>query len=59
MKLNWGGQSYISNLFEISRYRIRCGIAELENTDLMVQIPEGKQRRVGGGRKKKKTQSLI
>jgi len=54
IKLGWGGQSYISNLFGITRYRIGRGIRELQNPELMAQIPEGKDRRSGGGRKKKK-----
>jgi hypothetical protein len=54
MKLGWGGQSYISSLFGITRNRIEFGISELEDPDLMAQIPQGKERRAGGGRKKKK-----
>jgi len=49
-----GGQKYISDLFQISTYRIRTGIKELNNPHLLDEIPEGKQRRKGGGRKKKK-----
>jgi len=29
------------------------GEKELNNPDLLAQIPDGKQRRIGGGRKKK------
>jgi len=53
-KLGRGGQSYISRLFGITRYRIRQGIKEIENPSLLDDIPPGKQRRKGGGRKKKK-----
>lgn len=53
MKLGWGGKSYISELFEISHFRIRMGEKELKNPELLSQIPKGKQRRIGGGRKKK------
>lgn len=55
MKLGRGGQSYISQLFGISRFRIRMGERELKNPDLYNQIPKGKERRKGGGRKKKKS----
>lgn len=54
-KLGHGGRKYISDLFGISEYRIRTGIRELENPALLVDIPYGKQRRVGGGRKKRRT----
>lgn len=53
-KLGYGGIKYISDLFKISEYRIRSGIKELNNPELLSSIPEGKQRRAGGGRKKKK-----
>ena len=53
LKLGRGGQSYISGLFQISRFRIRTGEKELKDLDLYNQIPKGKQRRKGGGRKKK------
>lgn len=55
MKLGWGGKSYISSLFSISHRRIRQGEKELNDASLMSQIPSNKQRRLGGGRKKKKT----
>ena len=54
-KLGYGGIRYISDLFKISEYRIRIGIKELNNTELIESIPKGMQRRPGGGRKKKKT----
>lgn len=54
IKLGYGGQKYISDLFKLSPYRIRTGIQELDNPSLLDDIPEGKQRREGGGRKKKK-----
>jgi hypothetical protein len=53
-KLGYGGQKYISELFLISPYRIRKGLKELNNPELLKEIPQGKQRRPGGGRKKKK-----
>jgi len=53
-KLSYGGKKYIGELFNISQYRIRTGEKELNNPALFSEIPEGKQRRPGGGRKKKK-----
>lgn len=52
-RLGYGGKKYISSLFQISEYRIRKGIKELNHPELLAQIPEGKQRRPGGGRKKR------
>lgn len=57
-KLGYGGQSYISQLFGITRYRILVGLKELANPQLLADIPEGKQRRIGGGRKKKMKATL-
>lgn len=57
-KLGYGGIRYISNLFKISEYRIRTGIKELNTPELIASIPKGKQRRPGGGRKKKKILTL-
>lgn len=54
MKLGWGGKTYISELLQISHRRIRQGEKELKNPALYVEIPTNKQRRIGGGRKKKK-----
>ena len=34
-KLGWGGKSYISELFQISHFRIRIGEKELNNPDLL------------------------
>ena len=53
LKLGFGGKSYIRQLFGISDYLIRQGILELENKAIFDEIPEGKLRRIGGGRKKK------
>jgi hypothetical protein len=52
LKLGWGGKSYISGLFKLTRVTLNNGIAELENESLFAEIPFGKQRRLGGGRKK-------
>ena len=53
LKLGWGGKRYIANLLGISEARIRRGEAELSNESLLLEIPPNKQRRQGGGRKKK------
>lgn len=58
IKLGYGGQKYISELFGISDYRVRCGTRELLNPELLDEIPEGKIRRKGGGRKKKNSAIL-
>lgn len=50
-KLGRGGKTYISKLLGISQKAIRKGEAEVKNPDIMGQIPTGRQRRVGGGRK--------
>ena len=53
-KLGYGSKTYLSLLFNISRARINRGIKELTNPEFYEQIPANKQRRIGGGRKKKK-----
>ena len=53
-KLGFGGQRYIGALLDIHQERIYKGLQELKNPSLLAQIPPGKQRRSGGGRKKKK-----
>ncbi len=53
LKLGKGGKTYMRQLFGISDYLIRKGIAELVDKTLRDEIPEGKLRRPGGGRKKK------
>ena len=53
-KLGYGGQKYIMELLEVSDYVIRRGTRELLNPKLLENIPEGKIRQIGGGRKKKK-----
>lgn len=51
-KLGHGGKDYISKLLHISYKAMRKGKAELNNPELLAQIPAGRQRRSGGGRKK-------
>jgi len=53
-KLGYGGQKYIMELLEVSDHVIRRGTRELLNPKLLENIPEGKIRQIGGGRKKKK-----
>jgi len=53
MKLPYGGKGYIVKVLNISYNSIRKGIKEMKTASLRLEIPEGKQRRVGGGRKKK------
>lgn len=50
-KLGRGGKTYISKLLGISQKAIRKGGAEVNDSEIMGQIPVGRQRRVGGGRK--------
>lgn len=51
-KLGFGGKMYISKLMPINRHALNKGIRELLDEDIYNQIPKGKQRRAGGGRKK-------
>ena len=51
-KLGHGGIMYISKLFKTTRVTITKGIFELKNASVYEQIPIGKQRKAGGGRKK-------
>ncbi|MFK8007523.1 MAG: hypothetical protein AB8H03_14185 [Saprospiraceae bacterium] len=53
LKLGYGGQKYILELFGLSDRAIRRGILELSNPELLDKIPEGKIRLAGGGRKKR------
>lgn len=53
-KLGHGGQRYIAQLFDIHVERVYKGLKELKDPTLLTDIPLGKQRRPGGGRKKKK-----
>jgi len=53
-KLGYGGQKYIMELLGVSDHVIRRGTRELLNPKLLENIPEGKIRQIGGGRKKKK-----
>ena len=52
-KLPHGGQKYIQDLFGIHAKTLKRGIDELTNPELFATLPTVKQRRSGGGRKKK------
>ena len=58
-KLGYGGKKYIGSLLGLSQARIRRGIKELKDKSLFLEIPQGKQRREGGGRKKKRRPHLV
>ena len=51
LKLGRGGTTYISNILGIDRKTLLQGRKELTD-DLSNPLPQGRQRRVGGGRKK-------
>lgn len=50
-KLSRGGQIYLMQLLKVSQKTIEKGKRELENPKLYAEIPIGKSRRPGGGRK--------
>jgi DNA invertase Pin-like site-specific DNA recombinase len=52
LKLGHGGKTYIASLFGMSKKTLYKGLSELTNEALYGEIPIGKQRRLGGGRKK-------
>lgn len=52
-KLPYGGKKYIGDLLVISQATLRQGERELNTPALYAEIPLGRQRRKGGGRKKK------
>ena len=53
IKLGHGGQKYIIELLGLGDRAIRRGMLELSNPELLDNIPEGKVRLPGGGRKKR------
>ena len=53
-KLGYGGQVYICKLFSCSPNTIKRGLYELENG---MNLPAGRIRQRGGGRKKSKLES--
>lgn len=53
-ELSWGSKLYISRLFGLTRRTLDKGLLELDHPERLAEIPAGKIRRPGGGRKKKK-----
>jgi len=51
-KLGHGGKRYIGGLLGISQKTLRKGERELKDPTFYKQVPVGRQRRTGGGRKK-------
>lgn len=49
-KLPYGGLSYICNIFDCDIKSVRRGLIELNHLD---RLPQGRERRKGGGRQKK------
>ncbi len=58
-KLPHGGQKYIQDLLGIHSSTLKRAIDELTHPDLFPPIPTNKQRRSGGGRKKKQSITQI
>jgi hypothetical protein len=52
-KLGHGGKKYIQTLFNIHQKTLKRAIDELNTPELFATLPTVKQRRAGGGRKKK------
>lgn len=52
IKLGYGSRTYIQKLFTIGQKTLERGLLELNDLAIFAQIPMGKQRRSGGGRKK-------
>lgn len=51
-KLGHGGKRYIGHLLGVSQKTLRKGERELKDSTYYSQVPAGRQRRGGGGRKK-------
>lgn len=51
IKLDWGGQTYICNLFHLSQKTLRKGIEEVNNPLKNADLDPNRQRKPGGGRK--------
>lgn len=54
MKLGHGGKQYIQQLFSIHHKTLKRAIDELRHPERFAPLPTEKQRRTGGGRKKKR-----
>lgn len=53
LKLKHGGKKYIQTLLNIHQKTLKRAIDELSNAEVFATLPTDKQRRAGGGRKKK------
>ena len=59
LKLGRGGTNYISRVLRLNKKILIKAKEELMSPTLLEQIPIGKQRRPGGGRKKNETREII
>ena len=59
IKLGRGGTNYISRVLRLDKKILIKAKEELMSPALLAQIPPGKQRRPGGGRKKNETREAI
>lgn len=51
MKLGWGGQTYICDLFDLTHKTLRKGIREIKNPEENAAFGTNRQRKIGGGPK--------
>jgi hypothetical protein len=58
LNIGWGGITYIHSILGIHRSSIVKGQKELLDIEVFGEIELGKQRRKGGGRKKKRNPNL-
>jgi len=58
-KFGYGGKAYIIRLLGIHHRPLNRGIEELRNPDLYNLLPSHRQRKAGGGRKKKEMNTPI
>jgi len=59
IKLGHGGTNYISRVLRLDKKILIKAKEELKSPNLFEQIPVGKQRRQGGGRKKNEIREII
>lgn len=59
LKLGRGGTNYVSWLFRLNKKIVIKAKEELMSPSLLEQIPLGRQRSPGGGRKKNETREII
>ncbi len=50
LKLGWGGQTYICNLFVLTHKTLRKGLQEIKNPEENASFGTVRQRKIGGGR---------